>query len=358
MLLCTSVKNKHFMTKINSLLAILVLIINTTTTLGQPSQVGIIDFYGTEANSNAELKKCLPFITNDTVRFLTESSYPKVKKGIVDCLLSQPKIKQADISFICCDEKEGKWIVFVGVDTKSKAITQSNKTNDINLPAEIKDTYDSLMNLIMVAIEKGEATENDSSGHSLMNYLPARKLQEKFINYADKNLGLLRETLKHSKHVEQRTVAATVIAYYHDKTEVINDLLEAVADPDEKVRNNAVRAIGIIANYAQRKPDLKIEIPADPFIGMINSISWTDRNKSSLVLLSLTNSRDKKLLKQLRQQALKPLEDMAKWKSNGHSMPGYIMLGRIAGWSDMEIMDGANSNKATSIERMLTKIKN
>ena len=191
-----------------------------------------------------------------------------------------------------------------------------------------------------------------------MNYLPARKLQEKFITYADRNLSLLKETLKHSKHAKQREVAATVIVYYHDKTEIVNDLLAAVADPDKNVRNNAVSAIGIIANYAQRKPDLKIEIPADPFIGMINSISWTDRNKSSFVLLSLTNSRDKKLLKQLIQHALKPLEDLARWKSNGHSMPGYIMLGGIAGWSDKEIMDGANSNKAASNERMLTKINN
>ena len=345
------------MTKSNSFLAILVLIINSNALWGQPNQIGIINFYGTISN-DAELRKCLPFITNDTVRFLTGSAYPKAKKAIVDCLLSQPMIKQADISFICCDEKEGKWIVFVGVDTKSKEISQSTKTSDIKLPAEIKDTYDSLMNLVRVAVEIGEATENDSSGHALMNYLPARQLEEKFITYADKNLSLLREVLGHSKHAEQRQVAAAVIAYYHDKTEIINDLLEAVTDPNEHVRNNAVRAIGIIANYSQRKPDLKIEIPADPFIGMINSISWTDRNKSSLVLLSLTNSRDKQLLKQLKQQALKPILDMAKWKSNGHSMPGYIMLGRIAGWSDKEIMDGANSNKPASIEIMLTQINN
>ena len=344
------------MIRINSLLAILFLIINTTTIWGQPSQVGIIDFYGTTSN-DAQLRKCLPFITNDTVRFLTESAYPKVKKAIVDCLLSQPNIKQAEISFICCDEKEGKWIVFVGVDTKSKEISQSTKTNDIKLPAEIKGTYDSLMNQVRAAVEKGEATENDSSGHALMNYLPARRLEEKFITYADKNLSLLRDVLRHSKHAEHRQVAAAVIAYYHDKAEITKDLLEAVTDPNEHVRNNAVRAIGIIANYSQRKPDLKIEIPADPFIGMINSISWTDRNKSSLVLLSLTNSRNKKLLNQLKQQALKPIVDMAKWKSNGHSIPGYIMLGRIAGWSDKEIMDGANSNKEASIERMLAKIK-
>lgn len=68
----------------------------------------------------------------------------------------------------------------------------------------------------MIALGKGEATENDSNGHSLMTYLPARQLQEKFITYANKNLTLLREVLKNSKYADQREVAATVIAYYNN----------------------------------------------------------------------------------------------------------------------------------------------
>lgn len=345
------------MTRINTLLTLSTLIIFTTITWGQSSQVGIIDFYGTITNEG-ELRKCLPFTVGDTVNFLTESAYPKAKKEIVNCLLGHEGIKQADMSFVCCDEKEGKWIVFVGVDTKSKEIFQSTKTDDIKLPSEIVNTYDSLMNMIMVAIEKGEATENDSSGHSLMTFPPARQLQEKFITYADQHLRLLKDVLKLSKHADQREVAAMVIAYYHDKGEIIKDLLGAATDPNENVRNNAVRAIGIIANYSLLKPNLKIEIPADPFIEMINSISWTDRNKSSFVLLSLTANQNKNLLKQLKQHALIPIVDMAKWKSNGHSMPGYMMLGRMAGWSDKEIMDGMNSDRQETIKQMLSKINN
>jgi hypothetical protein len=345
------------MIKTNSLFTLFFLVVSTTVVWAQPTQAGIIDFYGPISNE-AELRKCLPFVVNDSLQFLTEEAYPKVKKAMIDCLLSQPKVKQADVSFVCCDEKEGKWIVFVGIDTKSKETSPTTKTKDIKLPAEMKAAYDSLMDLIMVAIEKGEATENDSSGHSLMNYPPALRLQMKFITYADKNLSLLKEVLKFSKHAEQREVAATVIAYYNDKTEIVNDLLEAVTDPDEGVRNNAVRAIGIIANYSQSNPGLKIEIQADPFIEMINSISWTDRNKSGFVLLALTNSRNKKLLNQLKQQALKPIVDMAKWKSDGHSMPGFMMLGRIAGWSDKDIMEGSRNDRDETIKQMLTKINN
>lgn len=351
------IKTKTCMATINSLLTILLLIVSSTTILGQQSRIGIIDFYGTN-NNETELRKCLPFIENDSVQFLTESSYPKAKKAIVECLLRQSTIKQADISFVCCVEKEGKWIVFVGVDTKSKDASLKTMTNDVKLPAEMKNTYDSLMKLLMIAIQKGESTENDSNGHSIMTYLPAQQLQKKFITYANENLSLLKEVLKSSKHADQRQVAATVIAYYHDKTDIIDDLLGAVTDPDEHVRNNAVRAIGIIVNYSQNNPDLKIQIPADPFIDMLNSISWTDRNKSSFVLLSLTLNRDKRLLNQLKEQALKPIVDMAKWKSAGHSMPGFVMLGRIAEWSDKEIMDGLNGDKKEAINKMLVKINN
>jgi hypothetical protein len=37
---------------------------------------------------------------------------------------------------------------------------------------------------------------------------------------------------------------------------------------------------------------------------MANSLTWTDRNKGMLVLMSLTQSRDKKLLDQLKKEAL------------------------------------------------------
>src|SRR5215831_12731936 len=94
---------------------IITLIIKATALSGQPSQVGIIDFYGVGSKQN-DLKKCLPFNENDSLTFLTDSAFPIARKKIIDCLLAQDKIKQADISFICCHDRD-KWIIFVGVDT-------------------------------------------------------------------------------------------------------------------------------------------------------------------------------------------------------------------------------------------------
>ena len=342
------------MTKLFSLI-ILNLIIKITPLSAQPNQVGIIDFYGVVSKQN-DLKKCLPFHENDTLTFFTDTAFPIARKKIIDCLLTLDNIKQADISFICCHDND-KWIVFVGVDTLPAKPFKSTKQAEIKLPLEMKRTYDSLMDQIMIAVEKGQATENDSNGHALMDYLPARELQEKFIIYANKNLSLLRDVLKNSNDYEQRAAAALIIAYYHDKRAIIDDLLDAVSDAHESVRNNAMRAIGIIADYSNRKPQLKIKIPVDPFINMMNSISWTDRNKSSFVLLALTTSRDMKVLDQLKQRALQPIVDMANWRSEGHFMPGFMMLGRIAGWTDQEIMDGTKQ-RMESIKKMLAQINN
>ena len=51
------------------------------------------------------------------------------------------------------------------------------------------------------------------------------------------------------------------------------------------------------------------------------------------------------------------MKDMANWKSEGHFMPGYLMLGKIAGWTDQEIMDGTNQ-RMESIKKMLAQINN
>jgi len=341
-------------------LTLLFVIISTIGVGCQPMQVALIDFYGPRSNE-AELRACLPFKVNDTIQILTDSAtYYGARKAILDCFKkAQPKIKQADLGFVCCVDSS-KWIVYVGVgvENESKKIPERLKTNDIKLPTEITGLYDSLQGLLMEAIHRGEAGEDRSSGHALTDYLPMRKVQQEFIRYANANLNLLIEVLKTSKYGSQRAVAATVMGYYHNKAAIIKDLLAAVTDFESEVRNNAVRAIGVIADYAQSRPDLKLEIPANLFITMINSITWTDRNKSMGVLLSLTANRNKNLLDHLKRDALEPIVDMAKWKNIGHAEAGLRVLGRMAGWTEKEITDGMNDDREIMIDKMLAKIRN
>ncbi len=55
--------------------------------------------------------------------------------------------------------------------------------------------------------------------------------------------------------------------------------------------------------------------------------------------MALSKNRDPELLKTLRQEALAPLVEMARWKNEGHSLAPFVILGRIAGYSDVAARD-------------------
>ena len=84
--------------KIESIKLLLIIVsLNYSLSFAQtmPMQVGIIDYYGSRF-VKMNLTSCLPFSRNDTLKFLTDSiTYHTAKKKIVDCLLTQPNVKQA-----------------------------------------------------------------------------------------------------------------------------------------------------------------------------------------------------------------------------------------------------------------------
>jgi hypothetical protein len=104
-------------------------------------------------------------------------------------------------------------------------------------------------------------------------------------------------------------------------------LAEAVSDSDEEVRNNAVRALSVLAAARNGRP---LAIDPQPFIALLFSGKWTDRNKGSLLLARLTEGRDPALLAALRNEALEPLVEGGSWSDSGHAGAFLMILGRIA----------------------------
>ena len=133
---------------------------------------------------------------------------------------------------------------------------------------------------------------------------------------------------------EQRALAAQVVAYTSHKQEVVGDLVYGMSDPYAGVRNNCMRALALFAAMAPSRERPAVRVPAEPFVGLLHSVVWTDRNKAALALLALTAPRDPGLLATLRREALGPLVEMARWKSMGHAWPALAILGRVGGLSD------------------------
>jgi HEAT repeat protein len=183
-------------------------------------------------------------------------------------------------------------------------------------------------------VQSGRSENDIVDGRSFIRDPASRAIQEQFIPYAAAHLALLRDVLHHSSDAEHRAIAAQIIAYAPDVRAVIRDLIDAQRDPSPNVRNDATRALLIIAAYAQQHPEAGIHVPAESFVALLGSPYWTDRNKSSGALAELTANRDPLLLKTLRSHALRALIEMAHWKLIGYASPSLRILGRIGGMSD------------------------
>jgi hypothetical protein len=119
-----------------------------------------------------------------------------------------------------------------------------------------------------------------------------------------------------------------LLGYTRRSRSQINALARASLDSNSGVRNNATRALVVLA---ASDPKIANQIPAQSFIEMLLSGTWTDINKASALISDLTSGRSQKLLAQLRPpQVLARLIEMARWRT-GHASPARIVLGRMAG---------------------------
>ena len=135
----------------------------------------------------------------------------------------------------------------------------------------------------------------------------ARAIQERFPALVDQNLAQVRATLRSSSDEAQRAIAAYVLVYATRKKDIVNDLQSGLKDADAGVRNNAARSLVALSVLAKLDPTSEINISPTWFIEMLNSLSWSDRNRALWALQTLTDSRDPLVLDQLRTRALDAL---------------------------------------------------
>jgi hypothetical protein len=332
-------------------------VLTTVSCLGEEFPViGIIDFYGLRTVSLEKVRNQLPIREGDPVpidipkdarvtpeeirkafNLAADSPIPKAQREIEAAVEAITGVSRAKLAVICC-EPNGQRTLFVGIEVRGAVPFSYNPgpTEKSFVPEKMLESYDAFMAAISEAVSKGAVQEDDTEGHALMKGDVFEKLQAQFMTYAKKDEEVLKKVLKGSVDPKHRRAAAWILGYAPDKKEVIDELLAALRDEDETVRNNVTRALGAIAAFAAKRPEAGIKIDPSPFIQMLHSLSWSDRNKATMVLLNLTQNRSREILQQLRDHARDPLIEMARWRDS-HSLMSFKLLGRMAGTKEEEI---------------------
>ena len=300
--------------------------------------IGTIDFYGLRSLSESDVRRHLPFKEGDV---LSDNPSPVATTSALG-------VAKVVFAVVCCTT-EGRTQIYVGV--QERAVPEigysASPTGKVRLPADILAANDRYLNAIYEAVRTGQTDEDRSQGHSLSSFAPARAEQEVFLAFANDHRALLLDVLQNSSDAQHRAVAAQLVAYYPDKRAIVKPLTRAASDPDGSVRNNAVRALAVIASYSIAHPELRIHIDTAPFVHLLNSIVWTDRNKGLFILDSLTAAREPRLLESLRKEAQASLVEMCAWKGWGHAFPACQILRRVMGMPD----DGDPQSRQATLDR-------
>jgi hypothetical protein len=307
----------------------------------QQPKIGVVEVYGTRSISKADIEKSLGVTIGGPL--------PSSKGDIEEKLEHIPRVALARLEAACCEED--KLILYVGVEERGGVHFdyRSEPQGAAELPLEVAAEYVKFLAAVQDAGRAGYSSEDLSKGHSLLNDEAARKIQTGFTVLADKYLKELREVIRTSSSAEQRAIAAYVIGYSSKKPDIVEDVLYAIHDSDETVRNNATRSLAALAVLAQKNTASGVRISPTWLIEMLNSVVWTDRNNAAIALVTLTENRQPEVLGQLRIRALPALLEMAAWTHLPHALPAYILAGRVGAIPEGELQDAWSKGEREAI---------
>lgn len=310
---------------------VLILIAVLTATAPAFSQeqsftIGAIDFYGHGSIDVDRLRAALPLRVGDKV---SPERKEEIAAQVTQAIKQATGIEVADVAPACCDDR-GRVVIYIGLHGEPARQTAYNAAprGSARLSQTAIKIYRDADEALSNAVSKGVSGEDDSQGYALSVDPEARTRQLALHEYATRNSTSVRRVLASSRDVEQRQIAAEILGYAGRSREQIRALIRASHDVDSGVRNNAIRALVVLARSSSTA---SASIPGECFIDLLNSVIWTDRNKSVALLAVLTNGRNARLLACLREQALTSLVEMARWSYAGHANTARLMLGRVAG---------------------------
>jgi hypothetical protein len=303
-------------------LRVLLILLVFGTPLPGRNRIAYIEFFGYTGIDVNAVREALPFHSGDNLSNDLEEQARTAVKQVTGRYAT-------DFSKICCTG-DGDSVVFIGLAGSSSRAFRFNPSPEGNAtaPAELSVLCRMMDETENEALENGHAEEDGSPGYRLMKEPAARAAELAVRKYVLRHQDEVIRVLESSGKRNQRATAADALGYGTRNARQMASLVRAARDPDSVVRNNATRALGEIL---RADPSAGREVPPDTFIDMVLSGTWTDRNKGCMTLWPLTQSRDPKMLGQVKAEAEDALLEIALWRNVGWAFCARAILGRIAG---------------------------
>jgi hypothetical protein len=310
----------------------------------QDERIGGVELFGTRGTDVSAVASALRTIEG-TPAPSSEAGQAALLERLSGIVKAQTGSAPTDISPVCCDEN-GAWTVYVGLAAGSTPTRYAPVPRGADtLPAEVEQAYDAVMAALEGAV-RDTASEDHSEGYALSSDPSLKQAQLALRERAIAAEPKLYRVLAASNDPAQRAAAAYTLGYARLSKRQIGALIAASRDADGATRNNAVRSLWVIANSTQKQAR---EIPFDPFMSLLTSSHWSDRNKGLLVVSTLSDRPPRGLLKRLRQDAWFELVEMARWRVRGHSDPARRLLGRVAGIPEPRLAELIQSGDVDAI---------
>lgn len=305
--------------------------------------IGEILFFGYSGLPVDRVKSALPLKEGASLRV---HELERIKTDVTASVQQTIGRPATDVAVVCCDNA-GKMVVFVGLpgDSSRPFTYNSPPKGRLTLPQTILDLYTRATELNLEAVQKAPS-EDRSKGYSLSAFPPLRAVQLSIRELAVRHQSLITKVLRSAADPRQRRAAAEALGYASQSKFQVLALVRASRDPDDEVRNNAIRALAVLATSNKR---LAAAIPSARIIAMLNSGVWADRNKAGALLNVLSGSRNPKLLSMLRSDAFASLTEMARWKDRNHAWDARMILGRVAGIDEKRLAELASSDNVDEI---------
>lgn len=317
----------------------------SAATIAQPGErIGRVELFGTGGRDTTAIVAALRQIYGSPAPNSQETQ--KALVGRVSAIVTElTGAAPTDVDAVCCDEN-GNTMIYVGLAWSGVAAPRylDAPRGSVAVPSAVVRAYERTMSALEGAVRSG-ANEDQSQGYALSSDPVLQRAQLELRREATASEADVYNALESASDPRHRAIAAAALGYISVSPRQIAALTRASADPDDATRNNAVRALWVIA---RSKQPLAESISPDPFISMLTSGRWTDRNKGLLLVAALIERRPA-LVDRLRLETLDALVEMARWRFRGHSDPARLMLGRIARIPDGRLAELMAAGKTEEI---------